>query len=256
MWDLLVVDPITNLLLLFYKYMGHQTILAITVLTLVVRLALTPLTISQQKSMARQRDLQPRLKELQEKYKNDKQKLAEEQMKLYQEMGLNPAGGCLPLLIQMPLMIGLYQAIIRALAATPIGLLNLASHVYHWLPGLSTVLPMQSHFLWLDLALPDPYYIMPILVVATSWYQQKVITATQGPTSQGDSQAQAMSQSMQITMPLFMGFISMSYASGLSVYFIISNLVGIFQYTAFRNQLSGAGVESTSKPPKAGKKKR
>ncbi len=255
MWDLLVVDPITNLLLLFYKYMGHQTILAITMLTLLVRLALTPLTISQQKSMAKQRELQPRLKELQEKYKGDKQKLAEEQMKLYQEMGINPAGGCLPLLIQMPLMIGLYQAIIRALAATPIGLLNLASHVYHWLPGLSTVLPMQSHFLWLDLALPDPYYVMPILVVLTSWYQQKVISAMQGPT-QGDSQAQAMSQSMQITMPLFMGFISMSYASGLSVYFIISNLVGIFQYTAFRNQLSGASVESTSKPPKAGKKKR
>ncbi len=254
MWDLIVVDPITNLLLLFYKYLGHQTILAVTLLTLVVRLALTPLTISQQKSMSRQRELQPRLKELQEKYKNDKQKLAEEQMKLYREMGINPAGGCLPMLIQLPLMIGLYQAIIRALAATPIGLLNLASHVYHWLPGLSTVLPMQSHFLWLDLALPDPYYIMPILVVVTSWYQQKVINDLQQGTATGDPQAQAMSQSMQITMPLFLGFISMSYAAGLSVYFIVSNLVGIFQYVAFRKHL---GVNTTEKPsgkPKARKK--
>ncbi len=254
MWDLIVVDPITNLLLLFYKYLGHQTILAVTLLTLVVRLALTPLTISQQKSMSRQRELQPRLKELQEKYKNDKQKLAEEQMKLYREMGINPAGGCLPMLIQLPLMIGLYQAIIRALAATPIGLLNLASHVYHWLPGLSTVLPMQSHFLWLDLALPDPYYIMPILVVVTSWYQQKVINDLQQGTATGDPQAQAMSQSMQITMPLFLGFISMSYAAGLSVYFIVSNLVGIFQYTAFRQHLGGNTAEKPSGKPKARKK--
>ncbi len=255
MWDLLVVDPITNLLLLFYKYLGHQTILAVTVLTLAIRLALTPLTISQQKSMSRQRELQPRLKELQEKYKNDKQKLAEEQMKLYKEMGMNPAGGCLPLLIQMPLMLGLYQAIMRALAATPIGLLNLASHVYHWLPGLSTVLPMQSHFLWLDLALPDPYYVMPVLVVLTSWYQQKVISEMQGPTS-SDPQAQAMSQSMQITMPLFLGFISMSYASGLSVYFIVSNLVGILQYTLFREQLGGSTEKSPSSKKSKAKKAR
>jgi YidC/Oxa1 family membrane protein insertase len=246
-WDLLIVDPITNLLLVFYKLMGQQTILAVTVLTLIVRLALTPLMLSQQRTMRKQQALQPKLKKLQEKYKNDRDRLAQEQMKLYSEAGANPIGGCLPLLIQLPLMFGLYQAIIRALAATPLGLLDLPSHIYRWLPealNVSTIVPLQSQFLWLDLALPDPYYVLPILVVVTSFLQQKLLSAS-SPTSD-DPQAQAMSQSMQFTMPLMMGFISMNYAAGLSVYFVISNLVGILQSYFFRRSANAEEREETT----------
>jgi YidC/Oxa1 family membrane protein insertase len=82
------------------------------------------------------------------------------------------------------------------------------------------------------LALPDPYFVLPVLVVVTAWFQQKLISASSPSTGGGevDDQAQAMTQSMQITMPLFMGFISLNYASGLSVYFVISNIIGILQY--------------------------
>ncbi|MCD4738709.1 MAG: YidC/Oxa1 family membrane protein insertase [Anaerolineae bacterium] len=233
MWDTIVVDPITNLLLLFYSLLNGQTLLAVALLTVLIRLAMIPLTMKQQKSMQQQRKLQPKLKKIQEKYKNDQERLGQAQMKLYREAGVNPASGCLPLLIQLPLMLGLYRAIIRALAATPLGLLELAPHIYRvdWLPNLSALLPLQSQFWWLDLSLPDPYYVLPVLVVITSWIQQKLISAmTPTTTSSKDDQAQAMTQSMQITMPFFMGFVSMSYASGLSVYLVISNLVGIFQY--------------------------
>ncbi|MGC9356766.1 MAG: YidC/Oxa1 family membrane protein insertase [Anaerolineae bacterium] len=258
MWDLIIVDPITNLLLIFYKLLGQQTILSVALLTLLVRLALTPLTLNQQKSLRKQQDLQPRLKEIQEKYKNDKERLAEEQMKLYRELGVNPLGGCLPLLIQLPLMFGLYQAIIRALAATPLGLLDLPSHLYRWLPpflNVSTLAPLQSQFLWLDLALPDPYFVLPILVVVTSWLQQKLLTAASPSSGSSDPQAQAMSQSMQVTMPLFMGFISMNYAAGLSVYFVISNLVGILQFYLFRRHYAGQDAdEDKSQKSRSGKR--
>jgi YidC/Oxa1 family membrane protein insertase len=233
MWNTFIVDPITNLLLIFYKYLGNQTILAVAMLTLLVRLALLPLMLRQQQSLRKQRELQPKLQKLQEKYKNDQERLAKEQMKLYREAGFNPASGCLPLFIQLPLMLGLYRAITRALAASPLELLNLPAHIYRagWLPDLSTLPPLQSQFLWLDLALPDPYYILPILVVVTAWFQQRLISQSSPSTgTAADEQAQAMTQSMQVTMPLFLGFISMNYAAGLSVYFVISNLVGILQY--------------------------
>jgi YidC/Oxa1 family membrane protein insertase len=247
-WDLLIVDPITNLLLYFYQLLGNQTIAAVALLTLLMRLLLTPLMLNQQKTARKQQELQPKLRELQEKYKNDRERLAQEQMKLYREVGISPMGGCLPLLIQLPLMIGLYQAIIRVLAATPLGLLDLPQHIYRWgvFSTLSTLPPLQSQFLWMDLALPDPFYVVPVLVVVTTWLQQKLLTPATA--TSGDSQAEAMTQSMQITMPLFMGFISMSYASGLSVYFVVSNLAGILQYYLFQRQYApGTPEQTTSK---------
>lgn len=225
MWDLLIVRPIINLLLLLYKFLGHETIVAVAVVTLLFRLALTPLMLRQQETARKQRELQPKLAELQKKYKDNPEKLLQEQRKL----GLNPMGGCLPLLIQLPLMIGLYQAIIRALASTPLQLLALPEDVYRWIPSLSSLIPLKSQFLWLDLALPDPYFILPVLVVLTSWFYQKLITP---PAT--DPQAEAMSKQMQIMMPLMTGFFSATYASGLAIYFLISNLVGILQYFLFR----------------------
>ncbi|HQJ11317.1 MAG TPA: YidC/Oxa1 family membrane protein insertase, partial [Anaerolineae bacterium] len=196
MWDYLIVDPLTNLLLLFYQLLGNQTMLAVAALTLLVRLLLTPLTLSQQKMARKQQELQPRMKALQEKYKNDRERLAQEQMALYKELGINPLGGCLPMLIQLPLMFALYGAIIRALASTPIALLDLSAHIYRWIPGLSTLAPLNGRFLWMDLAVRDPFFIMPLLVMATTWYQQKLLTPA---TANADPQAQSMSQSMLIT---------------------------------------------------------
>jgi len=223
-----------NLLLVFYQWLGHQTILAITALTLVVRLAILPLTLKQQQASQRMQELQPKLQELQKKYAKNKEKLAQEQMKLYQEAGINPMGGCLPLLIQLPLLYGLWQSIVRTLAVSPMELLRLSRNIYAFIPGLAQLVPLQSHFLWLDLGQPDRYLVLPALVVVTSWLSQRVLT----PPSP-DERTAAMNQQMQIMMPLLFGFISISYASGLSIYFIISNLVTLVQYLFIRRQTEG-----------------
>ncbi len=130
-FDAVLVRPLINAMLLLYKFLGQETIVAVAVITLLLRLATTPLQLKQQKGVKRQQELKPRLDELQKKYKDDKNQLAQEQMKLYREAGINPMAGCLPTLIQLPLMIGLYQAIIRVLASTPLQLLALPKDIYH-----------------------------------------------------------------------------------------------------------------------------
>jgi len=250
-WDLLILNPMVNLLLLFYRLLGHQTVLAITALTLVVRLAVLPLTLKQQQSARRMQELQPELAKLQKLYANDKEKLAQEQMKLYREAGMNPLGGCLPLLIQLPLLYGLWQAIMRTLAVSPLDLVRLSQNVYSFIPGLASLIPLQSRFLWMDLGQPDPYYVLPILVVVTSWLSQKILT----PPST-DPQSAAMNQQMLIMMPLMFGFISISYASGLSIYFIISNLVTLLQYFVTpKPQPVPAGSAEAAKEPERPKEK-
>lgn len=231
MWDAFL-SVFINFLLLIYRFLGQQTIVAIALLTLIVRLAILPLTLKQQQSAKRMQDLQPRLQKLQKKHAGDREKIAQEQMKIYQEAGINPLGGCLPLLIQMPLLFALYQSIIRVLAVSPMELLKLSQNIYF--PEFASLIPLQSTFLWLDLGRPDPYFILPVLVVVTSWLSQKLLT----PPSTDDRSA-AMSQQMQIMMPLMFGFISISYASGLSIYFIISNLVTLLQYLIIRRDKLG-----------------
>ena len=171
-------------------------------------------------------------------------------MRLYKEAGINPLGGCLPALIQLPLMIGLYQGIIRVLAATPLQLLALPQNIYRWIPSLSTLVPLKSQFLWLDLAIPDPLFIMPILVVATSWYYQKLLTP---PAT--DAQAEAMNKQMMLMMPLMNGFFAATFASGLAVYFLITNLVGILQYFLFRRSFASgaAAADAAAKSGATGK---
>ncbi len=227
---MLIIRPIINLLLLFYLWLGNETIIAVTVVTIIFRLAMTPLMLNQQKSARKQQSLRPKMEELQNKYKDDREKLSQEQMKLYKEAGFNPLGGCLPLLIQFPIMIGVYQAIIRVLAATPLQLLTLSNDIYSWVPAFSLLIPLKSRFLWLDLALRDPYYVLPVLVFATSWLQQKLLT----PPAQ-DEQSAAMNKQMMIMMPLMTAYFSATFASGLAVYFFITNVVGILQYYLFRS---------------------
>ena len=192
-------------------------------------------------------ELQPKLQELQKKYAKNREKLAQEQMKLYQEAGINPLGGCLPLVIQLPILYGLWQAIIRVLAVNPMELLRLSRNIYSFIPGLNDLVPLQSRFLWLDLGQPDPYFVLPVLVVVTSWLSQKLLTP---PAT--DERTAAMNQQMQLMMPLLFGFISISYASGLSIYFIIANLVTMLQYLLIRRNRP----QAVAKPPRRQRKER
>jgi YidC/Oxa1 family membrane protein insertase len=175
----------------------------------------------------------PRYKKMQEKYKNDKDKFAQEQMKLYKEFGVNPMSSCLPTLIQLPLILGLYQSVTRAMAASPYEMVNLEQIVYPRLLDASKILPLQNQFLWMDLGQPERITIfglaipfLAILVVATTFLQSRLIQ----PPSTGDDQAAMISNSMSIYMPILMGFMAYSLASGLAIYFLTSNIVGIVQY--------------------------
>ncbi len=224
MWDTLIINPFTNVLLLIYSFLGHNFAIAIIVFTVLIRLITYPLTIQQQKSAKAMQELQPQLQAIQKKYAKDKEKLNQETMALYKEAGINPLGGCLPLIIQFPIFIGLYQVILLVMAVNPLQMLNLSKHLYA-IPQLVTLLPLNSRFLWLDLGSPDLFYILPILVVITTYWQQKVMT----PPS-ADPQSQAMSQQMAIMMPLMFGYFVMVSPSGLGLYWLISNLIGVAQY--------------------------
>jgi YidC/Oxa1 family membrane protein insertase len=146
-------------------------------------------------------------------------------MRLYREAGINPLGGCLPMLIPWPIFIGLYQSITMVMGAQPEQLMDLAKHLYN-LPQLVAAIPVNNFFLGLNLA-ANPSgigYIVPFLVLATTWIQQKMMTM---PST--DPQAAQMNQSMQLMMPLFIGYISLSFPIGLSLYWIVFNILGIIQ---------------------------
>lgn len=248
LWNTIIFQPLLNLLLFLYTLIGRNFGLAVILFTVLVRIVTLPVTQQQMKSAKASQDMQPKLQELQQKYKNDRDKLAQEQMKLYKESGVNPLGCVVPMLIQLPVWFGLYQAITAALPQNPLQMLNLAQHIYSRLPLVSGVasslIPLNPNFLWLHLGRPDPYYIIPILTMASMWLQQKMTTP-----ADADPQQKAMSQSMELTMPLMFGWITLSLASGLGLYFVASNVVGIVQqyFTSGWGSLSSIFTK-TSKP--------
>jgi len=238
MWDSLIITPFINVLLFIYTLVWKNFGIAIVLFTILIRLVTYPLSRSQLKGAAAMQDLQKdkRWIEMQKKYKNNKEQLAQEQMKLYKELGINPLSSCLPTLIQFPIIIGLYQSIIRSLASTPIQLLELTSHIYPGLLSVSSLIPLNSRFLWMDLGQPErlvlPFLpfgipVLAVIVVVTTYLQSKMMTpASASP----DDQGAQMSRMMSLYMPFLMGYLALTLASGLSLYFVISNLLGILQY--------------------------
>jgi YidC/Oxa1 family membrane protein insertase len=240
MWNTFILGPMVNILIWIYSIFFNNFGLAIVIFTILIRLLTYPLTAQQMKSQQKMQQLQTSKKwqEIQKKYKDDKEKLAQEQMKIYKELGINPLGSCLPLIIQFPIMIGLYQSITLAMASAPVQLLNLSRDLYAFIPS-SELIPLNSNFLWMNLGLPEiaspnalviagfAVPIMTIIVVLTTWLQSKLMTPP--PANPGDQSAQ-MSKMMNLYMPVLMGWIAYSLASGLALYFIVSNLLGIAQY--------------------------
>ena len=240
MWDTLILNPMMNSLLWIYDFLANNFGLAIIVFTILVRLITYPLTAQQMKSTQKMQEFQKskEWQETQAKYKGEKEKLASEQMRLYREMGVSPFGSCLPTIIQFPIIIGLYQSIMRALATTPTQLLNFSTHIYPFL-NAAALIPLNNQFLWMDLSLPEKdtplFYIagfgvpiLAILVMVSTYFQSKLMTP---PQTTGD-QGAGMTKAMNMYMPLFMGYLAWSFSSGLALYFVTSNLVGILQYAA------------------------
>ncbi len=251
MWDTFILNPMINILLLLYDFLGNNYLLAIAVFTILIRLITLPLNLRQQRSSMKMQEMQPQIQAIQKKHKDNPQKMQEE----FQKIGYNPADtltGCLPLLIQMPILIGLYRAIIFTLGSTPQALFELSQRVYSFI-DLTQLLPISNRFLWMNLAQPDPLFVLPVLVFGTMFLQQKLMTPStqnQKGKKQDDNPAAAMTQSMQWTMPIMFGFFSLQFQAGLSIYFVLSNVIGIGQGYYMRRSMDRLKEEAATNKKK------
>ena len=176
------------------KYVGNFGI-SIIIVTILIKIALLPLTLKQDKSMKEMKKLQPELEKIKKDYANDKQMLNIKTMELYREHKVNPLGGCLPLLIQFPILIALF------------GVLR------------SGIIPKDSSFLWLKLVDPDPFYILPVLNGAVSFLQQKLMGTSDNP----------QMKNMMFIFPIMMIMISYRMPSGLQLYWLTSSILAVVQ---------------------------
>jgi len=246
-----IITPFVNILLYIYDFLGHGINdfgWAIILFTLAIRLALYPLTKSQLEMSKNMQKLNenPDYIKLQKKRKEgkiDQEKFAQEQMKLYQELGVNPLSSCLPTLLQFPIIIGLYWSVTKALATSPIQLIDLIPDIN--LSNASSLLPLNSQFLWMDLSQPERWFglsrilpeswglgefgipILAILVFVTSYFQSKWMSP---PSASPSDQGAAMSRMMTLYIPVLMAWLSYSYSAGLAVYFVASNVFSLLQY--------------------------
>ncbi|APC09719.1 YidC/Oxa1 family membrane protein insertase [Neomoorella thermoacetica] len=186
--------------------------LAIILFTIAVKVILYPLTYRQLRSMRRLQELQPKIQELQKKYKSNPQKAQQAMMELYQKEKVNPLGGCLPLLIQMPILYALFSSLRSFFNPALNPTVNLA----------------HANFLWIsNLGQPDPY-ILPVLVAVGTFFQQKVSMV-----SGGQDQTQ---KTMLFVMPLIIGWMSRNFSAGLSLYWVTFSLMGILEQWLARRQ--------------------
>ena len=228
-WDLLFIDPLINVLIIFDNIFFNQFGIAIVAFTVLMRIVTLPLTVKQFKSSLAMQSIQPKMQEVQKKYKDPKRR-QEETIKLYREAGVNPAGCLLPMLVQLPIWIALYRALIIMLGGTPESQVGLSGHLYPW-DYVSTSVPLEQSFLWLDLGQSDSTFALPILVGITTYIQQKLTTSS---ATNVTAQQQQMTAMMTWMMPMMFVWITLSVPSGLGVYWVISNLasllVSIFVY--------------------------
>jgi len=236
-WDIIALQPVMNTLIVLTHYLFDNFGLAIIVLTLIVNAAMFPLTLKQVKASKAMQDLQPKIAELQKKYAKDKEKLAREQMRLFKESGVSPAGCLLPLIIQMPIWIALYQSIMRVLAVIPENLLGLSPYLYSWQIVYAT-LPLENEFLWLNLATGD--MILALLVGGTMWVQQKMVM-----TPSADPKQQQQSGIMLWMMPIVFAYLTLSFPSGLALFWVTSNLfrIGVQYFIGGWGGLAGIGAK-------------
>ncbi len=203
-WDEYFVYPLSWLITEVAEFFNENYGLGIVIVTLLIRLVLLPLMIKQTKSSMAMQQIQPEIKALREKYSSKdqktQQKLQQETMQLFQKHGVNPLAGCMPLIIQMPILLGFYHAIMRTEA--------IAEH----------------NFLWFDLGSPDPYYLLPLIAGVTTYLQQKIMM--------GGSDAMSANPQMKMMlyiMPIMIIVFAISFPAALSLYWVVGNLFMIAQ---------------------------
>ena len=217
-----LVDFVVHVLNAIYSVVGNYGI-AIIIVTILMRIIVFPLTLKQEKSMKKMRELQPELEKIKEKYKDDPQEYQRKTAELYRESGVNPLGGCLPILIQMPIFVALYWAF------------------------SGNAIPADAKFLWFTLKQPDRLFMMgkfafnllPILNVGVTYIQQKIMTSATG----GQENAQQM-QTMMYMLPLMMLFIFYNMPSGVTLYYLVSGALSLVQQYFILKGRSDDGKDS------------
>jgi YidC/Oxa1 family membrane protein insertase len=235
-WTKNVVYYFSLMLDTFAKWFGGEYALAILLLTIIVRTIILPLMIKQFKNTKAMQALQPEMKQVREKYKDDPKKQQEEMMKLYQTNKVNPLAGCLPLIVQMPIFIALYNSIYTNAA--------IRGNVALGIP--------ENTFLWLKLGEPDPYYILPIIAALTTFVQSKMMASQQpmvGPM-----------KGLMYIFPVLIFVMALSFPAAMPLYWIYSNIYTItqnyFMYARSPKLVVDAPIPSskTSKPSGKGPK--
>lgn len=220
----ILAKPLAWLLTLLYGFVGNYGI-TVAILTVIVKFALYPFYKKQILSTAGMADMQPKLQEIQRKYANDKETMNAKMSELYQEEGFNPAGGCLPMVVQMIIIMGLFT-----LLRNPMAYIEADSNMYF---------AIHENFLWIkDLSQPDNW-ILPILAGAATffsfWLNMQMNSSSKGAAGG----ANAMNKMMQYFFPIMIVWLARTYPSGLAIYWFISQFIQIFFNLRF-NQLRKA----------------
>ncbi len=231
LFNLFFTFPIFNLLMVLDRILGDFG-LAIIVLTLIVKLILFPLTMKQLKSMKATQALQPQLSEIKKKYAKDQKAQMEATQALYKEYGMNPlAGSCLPLLIQLPVLFGLFYALSAVLTSAHT-VHDINKLLYPFIPPFTTMPNLHSVFIYpfyhIPLNVPDPTHILPILAALATFVQLRMSQPKTQPGATPDA-TQTQMKLMQYISPLMVGFFGWNYAAGLALYWTVSSVFAIFQ---------------------------
>ncbi|MCL4240460.1 MAG: membrane protein insertase YidC [Dehalococcoidia bacterium] len=217
-FTLILMNPMVNLLVLLNNVLFDSFGLAIIAFTILIRVVTFPLTLRQLHVTRSMQGIQPRIQEINKKYSDPKRR-QEEVMKLYRESGVNPLGCLGPMLLQFPILIALYNAVRIALPNSPEALEKLSSHLYDW-SYLQHAVPVQEHFLTMDLREPNLLFV--VLVGVTTWAQSKTtVTVTT------DERVRAQQQMMNIMLPLMFAFFALQFPSGVSLYWVVNSIVGV-----------------------------
>jgi len=234
-WNDVLVYPLLTLLIIAYDFV-HDFGLAVVIVTVLIRLALYPLYVRQIRSSRGLQELAPALNDIKKKYGSDRAKLNEEQMKLYRERGVNPAGGCLPMLVFLPVLIAMYSAFQQAPKFDGAALQEI---VHRYLPFIQVGIPLDSkidmtaHWLpWIqaagrDLSQSDPYFILPVLSGALQLVASVMAMPRNPPKT--DDPTQRTMQSMTYTFPLLTIVFFNSFPAGVFIYYITTTLFQIVQ---------------------------
>lgn len=245
-FNFLFIYPITNLLVALYKLLAYVGVpyalgFAIILLTIIIKLLLYPLASSQIRSMSKTQKIAPHLAALKEKHKDDKKRQQEEMMKLYKEHGINPATGCLPSLLQIPIVMSLYNVLTRVVAVNSLSAIQkLNEHLYS--PSLHLTSVWQNTFFGIALATSPskelsshPYLLfIPLLTGALQLVYSKMMMPDTPPTpakkDQKNDDFQTAFQTQSLFMfPIMIGFFSYSLPIGLSLYWNTFTIFGILQ---------------------------